>query len=381
MSEAAGDDARDELRAAVRQCLQRHTDLRAYTGDPSEPGGEIDTELWHRLAGEIGVTGLVVPERCGGSAATLADLAVVFEEVGAALAPVPLLGTVGLALPALLANSGDAVADELMGRLAYGEATAALAISEPGGEYAPSATSVTATRSDAGWVLNGCKDFVVDLAAAGTILVPARAGSGLALFAVERHGSGVTVAGRQTLDLLRGMARLDLRDAAARMVGTESGAQWRLEAALNLGMVLLAAEQVGGAQRCLDNAVSYAKTRVQFDRPIGSFQAIKHQLVDLLLEVELARSAMTHALAMADEYLMDPADATARDLAEAASLSRSLCSQTYSHVADEALHIHGGIGFTWEHDSHLYYRRAKSAELLFGNPDQHRDRLATMAGL
>lgn len=377
-------EARDELRFAVRQCLERHADVRAFVPEPGGTGASLDHGLHRRLSEEMGLAGLIVPEQLGGSGAGIAELATAFEELGATLAPVALYATAGLAVPALLTVGGfgaDPKAAELLAAIAEGGTVATLAFAETPGRFAPGESTVAATRSGGGWTVSGTKQFVVDGDSADLLLVTANTDAGLGLFAVDRSAAGVTVASMRGIDLLRGLAEIRLEDAPAALIGGDADTAAALATALDLAVVLLAVEQVGGAQRCLDNAVAYAKERVQFDRPIGSFQAIKHLLVDLLLEVELARSAMTHAVAAADEYLLDPGPATAESLAEAASLARSVCSETFMHVADETLHVHGGIGFTWEHDSHLYFRRAKSSELLFGNPYEHRERLAAVAGL
>ena len=213
------------------------------------------------------------------------------------------------------------------------------------------------------------------------LLVPAHTGIGVALFAVENGATGLRRHPCQTLDLTRPLAAVTLDQTPAALVGAEFGAEVPLRTALDLALVLMAVEQVGGAQRCLDETVAYAKQRIQFDRPIGSFQAVKHALVDVLLVVEMARSAADVAVAAADAYLAAPGEDTARSLALAASLAKATCSEAYSHTAEETLHLHGGIGFTWEHDAHLHYRRARATELFLGTPDSHRDRLAAYAGM
>ncbi|SNR94325.1 Acyl-CoA dehydrogenase [Haloechinothrix alba] len=377
-------DTRAELRSAVRQCLDRHADVWRFVADGNDQRHRVDEHLYQRLAGEMGLAGLLVPEWLGGSGAGVGELSAACEELGSSLAPVPVFATAGLAVPALLVGSGfgaDDVGAELLTSIADGAMVATLAVAESPGHAVGDVASIRATRSGDAWTVRGEKQFVVDGAVADVVLVPAMTDSGTALFAVDRTAVGVQVEPMSGIDLLRGLAKIRLDSAPARLIGADSGAEVALKTALELSVIVLAAEQVGGAQRCLDNAVAYAKQRVQFDRPIGSFQAVKHLLVDLLLEVELARSAMTHAVGIADEYLRDPSTTTAADLAEAAAVARSMCSETFMHVADEALHVHGGIGFTWEHDCHLYYRRAKFCELLFGNPYEYRERLATAAGL
>lgn len=373
-----------ELRSAVRRCLERHADVRRFVPAPGGSATAVDQNLQVRLVGEMGLAGLIVPEAFGGSGAGMSELAAVFEEFGAWLPPVTVFASAALAVPAILTATDparDDVAAGILESIASGSASATLAFAESSGRFAPGATSVSADRSHEDWKLTGEKGFVVHGADVDVLLVSAITGAGIALFTVDRTAAGVDVHVMAGMDLLRGLATVSLRGASARLIGAESGADSALESALQLSIILMAAEQVGGAQRCLDVAVVYAKTRVQFGRPIGSFQAIKHLLVDLLLEVELARSAMTHAVGIADDYLRDPCERTAARLAEAAALARSMCSDAYMRVADESLHVHGGIGFTWEHDAHLHFRRAKFCQLLFGNSHQHREKLAIAAGL
>jgi len=370
-------DVHAALRAEVRRCLDKHVDVRPYLAESGDEA-RTDWSLWQRLAGEMGLAGLLVPEPDGGSGGTVGHLAVVFEELGATLAPVPMFSTAGLVLPVLRAVGPAGPVRELLAEIASGSTVATLALHETDGRYAPQATSARVAQAGPGWMLTGTKSFVTDAAFADVFVVPVRVDGGIGLAAVRAEEARIVT--MSSLDLLRPLAKVDF-DRAEAFLLAEGDVSRHLESGLDIALVLLAAEQLGGAQRCLDTAVSYAKSRVQFGRPIGSFQAIKHQLVDLLLEVELARSALTHAVQVADDYLQDPSPATARALAEGASLTRALCSETYAHVADGALHIHGGIGFTWEHDCHLYYRRATATRVLFGNPDDHRERLAVAAGL
>jgi alkylation response protein AidB-like acyl-CoA dehydrogenase len=311
----------------------------------------------------------------------VADLATVAGELGRALVPVPFFSTVALATSALLAHGDDAVARELLNRIAEADLTATLAFVGTSGSWDVDAAGVRAEGEREQSVLSGELRFVVDGTAVDVLLVPARTGSGLGLFAVEGGAPGVRRQASRTLDLTRPLASVSLDQAPGRLIGQAAGEEHRLEAALDLALVLLAVEQVGGAQRCLDQAVAYAKQRVQFDRPIGSFQAIKHTLVDVLLRVEMARSAADVAVRAADAYLDSPGEETARQLAVAASLAKATCADMYMHTAEETLHVFGGIGFTWEHDAHLHYRRAKAGELFLGTPTRHRERLAARAGL
>ena len=222
-------------------------------------------------------------------------------------------------------------------------------------------------------MLNGTKRFVIDGHIANLILVAARTDAGLSLFAVEGDASGLTRTSLSTMDQTRKQAELVFADTPATLIGTDGSAAAGLTKTLQLAAVALAAEQVGGAQRCLENAVAYAKERIQFGRPIGSFQAIKHKCADILLEVESAKSAAYYAgWAAAEDN---------DELPIVASLAKSYCSDAYFHAAGENIQIHGGIGFTWEHHAHLYFKRAKSSELLLGDPAYHREILATQLGI
>jgi alkylation response protein AidB-like acyl-CoA dehydrogenase len=380
---SAGDEAaaREELREAVRRSVERSDGPRPFLSGEPDTTEPFDSKLWRVLGTEVGVAGLLVPEELGGAGGRMADLAVVAGELGRGLVPVPFYSTVALATSALLVHRDDAVAQRWLTRVAESDVTATLAFSGVSGSWDVDAAGVAAEPDGDGWRLSGDLAFVVDGAAADVLLVPARTGSGLGLFAVEGGSAGVRRATSRTLDLTRPLATVSLDRAAAELVGPPTGAERRLEAAVDLALTLLAVEQVGGAARCLDEAVAYAKQRVQFDRPIGSFQAIKHALVNVLLRVEMARSTADVAVAAADAYLAEPGDATAGRLALAASLAKAACAETYMHTAEETLHVFGGIGFTWEHDAHLHYRRAKAGELFLGTPERHRERLAVRAGL
>ncbi|MWA03203.1 acyl-CoA dehydrogenase [Actinomadura sp. LD22] len=373
-------EERAGLRDVVRRCLERSAGPRPYLSGEAGGRGPHDAELWRLLADEVGVPGLIVAEESGGAGATFADLAVVAGELGRTLAPVPFFSTVALATTALLVQDGEGPAAELLARIARG-ATATLAWCEDDGSWDLSSPATAAHQDGDRWTLTGRKLLVVDAVTADLLLVAARTEEGPGLFAVEREAAGLVREAASTLDLTRALGTVAFDAAQARPVGLGPGVARRLGTALDLAIVLLAAEQVEAAQARLDDAVAYAKQRVQFGRPIGGFQAIKHTLVDVLLKVEMARSAGHAAADAADDYLADPGERTAHRLAAAASVAKAMCSEAFMHAAEETLHVCGGIGFTWEHDAHLYYRRAKSTELFLGTPDQHRDRLAGHAGL
>jgi alkylation response protein AidB-like acyl-CoA dehydrogenase len=239
---------------------------------------------------------------------------------------------------------------------------------DTGGRHEPG-VNVSAAPSEGAWVLSGTKSFVLDGHIADLILVVARAPWGLGLFAVASDAPGLARQLLSTMDLTRKLSRLELHDVPAILVGTEDDSRPWLERTLQLAVVALAAEQVGGAQRCLEMSVEYAKDRIQFGRPIGSFQAVKHRCADMLVQLEMAKSAAYYAAACAatgDE-----------DLLVAAAMAKSYCSEAYYRIAADTIQVHGGIGFTWEHPAHLYLKRAKSSELMLGDPRQHRRQLAT----
>jgi alkylation response protein AidB-like acyl-CoA dehydrogenase len=280
---------------------------------------------------------------------------------------------VALAANALIHSGDDQAKKELLPGIASGETIATVAFTEPSGKWDEAGITMSATKSGDAWKLSGTKMFVLDGHTADLIIVAARTSAGVSLFAVTGDAAGLTRTALSTMDQTRKQAKLEFSDTPARLIGTD-GAGWTvLSTVLDLAAVALAAEQVGGAQRCLDMAVEYAKVRVQFGRPIGSFQAIKHKCADMLLEVESAKSAAYYAGWCAAEMN--------EELPSVASLAKAYCSEAYFHAAAENIQIHGGIGFTWEHPAHLYFKRAKSSELLFGDPTYHRELLAQRIGI
>ena len=296
------------------------------------------------------------------------------EELGAALYGGPYLASAVLAANALLASPDEDARKAYLPGIASGELIATLAFTEEDGSWETGRDPAAAASSDGdGWRLDGRKSFVLDGHTAGLILVVARTGDGLSLFAVPADAAGLTSTALPTLDQTRKLARLDFAAVPATLIGSAGDGAAVLSHTLDVAAIAQAAEQLGGAQRALDMAVEYAKVRHQFGRPIGSFQAIKHRCADLLLEVESLRSAVQYAAA-----------AVAEDSAEVpvvASLVKAYASDVYFHVAAENIQIHGGIGFTWEHDAHLYFKRAKASELFLGDASYHREHLATRIGL
>jgi alkylation response protein AidB-like acyl-CoA dehydrogenase len=293
--------------------------------------------------------------------------------MGGALLVAPYFATVALAGQVLAASGDeDAMARWLPG-IADGSLTATVAVAEDSGSWDLGEIAASAQRAGGGWVVRGSKFFVIDGHVADLLLVVANAPDGPGVFAVERGAEGLQSARLDTLDLTRALASVTLHGTPAVRVGAGQDAAGWLSRGRDLVQAALAAEQLGGAARCLDLAVAYAKVREQFGRPIGSFQAIKHKCANLLLEVECGRSAVYHA----SEALAEGQP----DAALAAALAYTYCSRAFTQAAKECIQIHGGIGCTWEHDAHLYLRRAKSSELLFGPPARQRTRLAELAGI
>ena len=362
----------DELRASVRRFLTDRAPLtRVRELMESEDG--TDRGVWEQAGTQLGLQGLAVPEAYGGAGFSFAEQAIVLEEFGAALYGGPYLASAVLAATALLASPDEGARRDLLPGIASGEVIATLAFTEDDGSWDPAAISMPAIKNGTGWRLGGHKSFVLDGQSAGLLLVVASTTAGLSLFAVDGTAAGLTKTALPALDQTRKLTRLEFSDVPGRLIGSPGDAAAMLDRTLDVAAIALAAEQLGGAQRALDMTVEYAKIRHQFGRPIGSFQAIKHRCADLLLEVESLRSAVSYA-----------ATAVAEGAAEVpviAPLVKAYASETFFHVAAETIQIHGGIGFTWEHDAHLYFKRAKSSELFLGDGNYHRERLATRLGL
>ncbi len=364
-------EEQEQLRQFVRSFLEDKSPETAVREQMETERG-YDEAVWSQMAEQLGLQSLIIPEEYGGQGYGFVELGVVLEEMGRALVCAPFYSTV-LATTALIhSGDGDAMKAYLPG-IASGETIATLAFTEDSGRWDESGITMEATSGTDGHTLTGTKSFVLDGHVADLIVVAARTGDAVSLFTVSGDAAGLSRESLATMDQTRKQARLNFEKTPAQVLGTD-GAGWdTLSTVLDLAAVALAAEQVGGAQCVLEMAVQYAKDRVQFGRPIGSFQAIKHKCADMLLEVESAKSAAYYALWCASE-LND-------ELPSVASLAKAYCSEAYFHAAAENIQIHGGIGFTWEHPAHLYFKRAKSSELLLGDPTYHRELLAQRIGL
>ncbi len=365
-------EEQEELRKTVRAFLDAKSSETAVREQMETENG-FDPAVWSQMGEQMGLQGLVIPEEFGGSGFSFVELGVVLEEMGRALLCAPYFSTVVLAAQALI-HSGDAAAKKkYLPGIAAGETIATLATTEPSGKWDESGITMQAKGSGSSFTLSGTKMFVLDGHTASLIIVAARTGKGVSLFAVDGNAKGLTRTALSTMDQTRKQAKLEFADVPAELIGTEGKGWDVLSSVFDLAAVALAAEQVGGAQKVLEMAVEYAKVRVQFGRPIGSFQAIKHKCADMLLEVESAKSAAYYGMWCASEMNAE--------LASTASLAKAYCSEAYFHAAAENIQIHGGIGFTWEHPAHLYFKRAKSSELLFGDPTYHRELLAQRIGI
>jgi alkylation response protein AidB-like acyl-CoA dehydrogenase len=327
----------------------------------------FDESVWHQLTGELGLAALHIPEQYGGAGFGPVEIGIVMEEFGRTLVCAPYFSSAVLATTLILQAGTEAQKAELLPALASGQRRGAFALVENSGNWDVAAVETRAGQSDGGWNINGTKRFVIDGHTADFLVVAARTDDGMGLFLVDSDAQGLTRALSATMDATRKLADVTLRDTRATALGTTSDATAAIDHALDLAAVALANEMVGGAQALFDSAVEYAKMRVQFGRTIGSFQAIKHKCADMLLDVESARSAAYCAASAAAE-----GDQEAPALA---NLAKAAASDTYVRTAAETIQIHGGIGFTWENDTHLWFKRAKSSEVLLGDPALHRERL------
>ena len=377
-------EEQEELRRSARTFLADHVSADAVRAAMESDSG-FDPDLWKRISTELGWASIIIPEEHGGIGMGYVELVALLEETGAALLCAPLFSTACLAAQALLSSGDSRQQSALLPGIASGESIATLALAEPdtGWEKTWTADGVAATAAREGdsFVLDGTKKYVTDGQLADLFLIAARAPDssgreGVSLFAVPADTAELRCEPLTTMDQTRRQSQLVLdgvRLPESALVGDEGDAWSGLERTLQLAVIALAAEQVGGAQRCLDLAVDYAGERVQFGRKIGSFQAIKHKCADMFLLVESARSAAYYA-----GYAASVNDA---ELPLLASLAKAYCSEAYFRCAAEAIQIHGGVGFTWEYDVHMHFKRARAGEQLFGTPAYHRELVARSAGL
>ena len=369
-----------EEQEQFREMLRRFLDEKSPTAEVfrlmETPEG-YDPAVWKQMAEELGLQGVHIPETYGGQGFGFLELGIVLEEMGRRLLCSPYFSTVCLAANAILNAATEAQKQAMLPGIASGDTIATLALLEQEGRWDASGIHLGFARDGDAYRLSGSKQLVTDGATANLIIVAARrpgsSGSdGLALFAVRGDAEGLAASPVEPLDATRKLAALDFSGVRAELLGEGESAAPALAKTLDQACVCLAAESTGATQQCLDAAVAYAKQRVQFARPIGSFQALKHKSAEVLLEVESAKSAAYYACWAAAE--------DSEELPLAASVAKSFCDDAFLRAAAENIQIHGGIGFTWEADPHLYYKRAKSSGALLGDAAYHRARIATLKG-
>ena len=363
----------EALARAARDFLARECPPALVRETAKTPDG-VPRALYAKMA-ELGWMGLVVPEAGGGLGLGILELALVCEELGRAAAPGPFLAT-QIVIAALLRAGSAAQRRRWLPALIAGERLATLAYLEASDRHDADGITLRARRTRAGWRLDGRKLFVAGVPGVDLLLVPARAGrSGLSLFLVDAATPGVRLRPEETIDLTRRVGEVELRDVALErdaLVGREGQGAALLARLIDLGALLVAADSLGGAARTLDMAVEYAKVRQQFGRPIGSFQAIKHIAAEMVAEVEPARALVWYAA-----YAFDHRP---REAPRAAAIAKARLGEVYGRTANRSVQIHGGIGFTWEHDLHLWFKRACWNEIAFGDASWQRERLATLDG-
>jgi alkylation response protein AidB-like acyl-CoA dehydrogenase len=364
-------DEQEQFRAAVRRFLNDKSPTTEVRRVMATAEG-YDPATWRQLSAELALPGIHIPEQYGGAGFGMVELGVVMEEFGRALVCAPYFSTAVLAANAILNAGTEAQKSSLLPAIACGARLATLAITEPGGDWDPRAIALTATPFADGYRLEGTKSYVVDGHVADLLIVAARIPSsagleGLALFTLEANASGVERRLLESVDPTRKIARIDFHGAHADLLGVIEDGAGSIVRTLDQAAIALANEMMGGARKLFDSAIDYAKLRVQFGRTIGSFQAIKHKCADMLLDVELAKSATYYAAQAA--AVDDP------DWPALASLAKAAASETYMNTAAQCIQIHGGIGFTWDNDTHLWFKRAKSSEVFLGQPSYHRELL------
>jgi alkylation response protein AidB-like acyl-CoA dehydrogenase len=373
-------DEQELLRSTARKFLENECPSEFVRKRMAEPAGVTD-EFWAKVA-EQGWLGLVFPEAYGGSGLGFVDLTVLMEEMGRAVMPGPFVSTVLLGGLTILEAGSSAQKEAWLPKVAGGRAKTALAWTEPSGRWDAAGVTTTAKPAPGGWVLSGTKLFVLDAHLADVLVVVARSAEtkqpeeGISLLLVPKATPGLEVRLLPTMDQTRKLCEVSLNDVrvdAGAVLGSVGGGWAPLARVVERATVALCAEMCGGAQRVLDMTVDYAKIRVAFGRPIGSYQGVKHKAADMLVDVENAKSLTYYAAWAVDENVPEAA--------LAASMAKACCSDAYRKVAAAGIQLHGGIGFTWEHDLHLYFKRAKSSEFTFGDATYHRERVAQLIAL
>ena len=362
-------DEQEQFRSVVRRFLGAKSPTTEVRRLMATTTG-FDADVWRQLSDDLALPGLHIPEAFGGSGFGPVELGIALEEQGRALFCAPFFSSCVLAAEAIMQAAGEEQKTRLLPAIASGQTRATLAVTEPNGRWDADGVQAIASRNGSGWVIDGVKRFVIDGCTADILIVVARAagssnGSGLSFFVVQADDPGVTRSALATMDATRKQANIVFTRATAELLGEAGSGAPALARTFDHGAIALANEMVGGAQALLESAVAYANMRVQFGRAIGSFQAIKHKCADMLLDVELAKSAAYYAAqAEADGDAQTPS---------LASLAKAAAADAYMRAATQTIQIHGGIGFTWDNDTHLWFKRAKSSEVLLGDPNYHRE--------
>ena len=364
-------DEQQEFRSVVRRFMESKSPTKEVRRLMETDAGS-DAEVWRHLSGDLGLTAIHIPESYGGQGFGVSELAIAVEEMGRVLLCAPYFASTVLAATVILKAGTEAQKLALLPAIASGKTIAAFAFTEENGRWDPVGVAATATPAHGKYLLDGTKSFVLDGHTADLIVVLARrpgstGADGLSLFTARGNAAGMQRRRLESMDPTRKLARLELSGVEADLLGQDGAAYAPVQATLDIAAVCLANEMVGGADRLHESAIEFAKMRYQFGRPIASFQSLKHKAADMLLEIELAKSGAYYAAAAVDEG--DP------ELPALASLAKAAASEAYMHTAIHAVQIHGGIGFTWDNDTHLWFKRAKSSEVFLGDPAYHRERL------
>ena len=365
-------EEQEMLRRSAREFLAKECPSKVVRKLMESPDA-FDEKLWKKLA-DLGWTALGIPEQDGGVGSFL-DLVVVLEEAGRALLPGPFFATMGLAVPVLIEAGSEAQKKEALGAIAEGSARATVAFTEGTGRWDAESVTLAAKQTGDGWQLDGVKHFVPDAEVADYMVVVARtrgAGEdGITLFLIKGKPNGMAVTPLKGMDMTRRWTEVRFDKVqldASSVMGSPHNAWPSLKRALDWATAALCAEMIGGGQKVLETSTEYAKTRQQFGKPIGIYQAVSHKLADMLVQSESARSATYYAAWTVD------ADAPDRSLAS--SMAKAYVSDAYRKIAGDGIQVHGGIGFTWEHDMHLYLKRAKASEVTLGDATYHRELVA-----
>ena len=365
-------DEQAELARSLQRYFDDHASVRR-SRELMDNGGGFDRDVWLQMASELGLQGLNVPEAYGGSGYGYVELGVVLHAMGRVLYSGPFLASVVFATEAiLLSGSGDGFADLLQG-ITNGTQIGALAVAEKSGVFKAEEIQTSAARVGEDWTLDGSKTLVLHGDVATFLVVAARTSSGVSLFVVDADAAGLSRSSLPAMDQTRSLASVELVSTPARLLGEEGGAWPVIESVLDRASVALACDALGVADESLRLSVEYAKSRHQFGRAIGSFQAIKHKFADMVVALELARSAV--------DYATRALDAHADDATTASTIALAQCAEASLMITGESIQIFGGIGFTWEHDAHLYFKRARADGSLIGTVEEHRERMLRSLGV